>query len=225
MSMKKRWITVVAAVVMVLAIGATTAFAADATSEAMPFRGRGFHGQELTEEQKAAMETAMAERKAKLDAFTSKLTTEQKALYDAMTPVEKKRPERDTAAMEAKKAEMEAFIAVLTTEQKALYDAMHPALPDKTAGTEKPDEVTMQAARTEMEAKREAFVASLTAEQKTAWESLHPSKDGHTDDTERDTMRAEMQAKRDAFLNSLTDAQKEEWTAIGRKRPAGGMLK
>jgi Skp family chaperone for outer membrane proteins len=148
--MKKRWIAAVAALALIIGIGAAQAFAAD--------------------------ETRNIERESKREAFVAGLTDEQKAQYEALHPERPERPKMDEAAMEEMKAKHEALVAALTDEQKTLYDAMQPKMPETIEGArpEKPDEAEMEAARTEMEAKREAFLASLTDNQKAEWEALMP---------------------------------------------------
>jgi hypothetical protein len=148
--MKKRWLAAVAALALIIGIGAAQAFAAD--------------------------ETFKTEREAKREAFVAGLTDEQKAQYEELHPERPERPTMDEAAMEEMKAKHEALVAALTDEQKALYDATQPKRPEITEGArpEKPDDAEMEAARTEMEAKREAFLASLTENQKAEWEALIP---------------------------------------------------
>ena len=93
----------------------------------MPDAANGFH-RELTDEQKAQMGDFRKQREEKLEAFINSLSSEQRALYDAMTPakpVEGKQPVKpDDAAVKDMKQKHEAFIASLSESQKAAYDEL-----------------------------------------------------------------------------------------------------
>ncbi len=236
--MKKRWIAAVAALTLVCTMGASQAFAADETAASnaaatgSPGMRRGMHMLELTDEQKAQMETERAEREAKLEAFSEGLNDEQKVLFDAMQPeksTDSERPERDETAIAEMKAQHDAFVATLTEEQKALLEAAQPTRPATANGErpEKPDEATMEAARAEKEAKLDAFIESLTDEQKAAWDALRPTKPETArekpDEAAMESARAEKETKREAFLASLTDEQKAEWESLMPEKSEGGI--
>ncbi|MDR1755202.1 MAG: hypothetical protein LBR74_09980 [Eubacterium sp.] len=100
----------------------------EGTEAMMPARmggGPNGFGKELTDEQKAEMETARAEREEKLNAFTNALSDEQKALYQAMIPDQPSEggEKPDKSAMRAKR---EAFMASLTDAQKTAYQELEP---------------------------------------------------------------------------------------------------
>ena len=84
----------------------------------------------MTDEQKAQMEAARAEREEKVNAFLASLSDEQKALYNDMMPqftkpTEGQSPAKpDESAMQAMKEKQEAFVASLTEAQKAAYDEL-----------------------------------------------------------------------------------------------------
>ena len=83
---------------------------------------------ELSEEERTQMEAARLQCEEKLATFLQTLSSEQKALYEAMTPqIDKpaagQPPARlDENAFAAMKEAREAFIASLSEMQKALYD-------------------------------------------------------------------------------------------------------
>ena len=148
--MKKRLFAGLMAAVLICSIGVMNVFAADGAKERPPGGFGGKHGlsfkKDFSDEEKAQMEATRAQHKEKMESFVNSLTSEQKALYDAMTPerpamvegsVPPERPQKadrsadgqrhhkfDEAAMTAMKEKREAFIASLTDEQKTAYDEL-----------------------------------------------------------------------------------------------------
>lgn len=181
---------------------------------------------ELTEEQKVAMEAKRAQQQEKLDAFVATLTSEQKALYEAMKPAAtegqaKEKP--DEAAMAAIKAKEEAFVASLTDAQKAQYEELCSREGNRVELTEE-QKAQMEAKRAQYDEKLNAFPATLTSEQKAAYEAMTPQRPAEgaemqkPDSASMTDMHAQRQAQLEAFLATLTDAQKvayEELKSMG----------
>ena len=94
------------------------------------FAMSGGQHREMSDEERAKMEAAIAEREEKLAAFVLSLTAEQKALFEAMAP-QMVKPEEgqqpvkpDEAIMAAMKTNQEAFSASLSEAQKTIYDEL-----------------------------------------------------------------------------------------------------
>lgn len=216
----------VLAMLCTLTFGSTLALT---SADITPGAERGFGAgtqKELTEEQKVEMEARRAQQQEKLDAFVATLTSEQKALYDAMKPTATKgqtKEKPDETAMAAIKASEEAFIASLTDAQKAQYEELFSRKGNRGELTEE-QKAQMEASRAQYEEKLNAFLATLTDSQKAAYEDMTPQRPAEgaqmqkPDSAGMTDMRAQRQAQAEAFLATLTDAQKaayEELKSIG----------
>lgn len=90
----------------------------------------GRQNRELTDEEKAQIETAQAQREEKLSSFIQSLTDEQKTLFESINPQMGKSSEdkmtfkQGDTAVTAMKENMETFIASLSETQKTLYDKL-----------------------------------------------------------------------------------------------------
>jgi len=186
----------------------------------------GKDGQALTDEQKAQMEAARAQREEKVNAFVATLNDDQKALYDAMAPVKpadgQKQAKPDDAALAAMKEKQDAFVASLTDDQKTTYNELFAkrggrgGFPQEMTAEQK---AQMDAARAQREEKVNAFVATLNDDQKALYDAMTPVKptDGQKPAKPDQAAMTAMKEKRDAFIQSLTDDQKAVYDGLFTK--------
>ena len=227
--MKKRFMAGIGAAVLVCSLCAAQAFAATGTAQAtsnntttaagQSFGGwgmgaRGGMPQNLTDAQKAQLQADQAQRDEKLQAFVDTLSSDQKALYDAMTPAKPadgQQPARpDDAAMATMKANRDAFVASLTDTQKTAYDELF-SMPGNMGGLSSADMETMKA---QFDEKVNAFTATLTDTQKAAFEALQPAQpaDGQQPAKPDDATMATMKANMDALSPHLQTRSKQRLT-------------
>ena len=190
--------------------------------EGMPGAPGGFLREEFTDSDKAEMEAARAEREGKIQAFINSLNSEQKALYEGMTPVkpaEGQQPARpDETTLAAMREKQETFIASLSDSQKAAYDELFARHGGSHQMGMKNDETKadMEAMRVQYEEKMNAFTAALTESQKSDFEALKPAQPAEGQQPARpdEAVMAAMKEKHEAFITSLSESQKAAYNEL-----------